>query len=98
MEPESEVNVVNEAFLDAVGATCNQLLTKAYNAVVVDLECLKKSIKDGPESNLTKKSATTFVQSLLDKAIELCQPDSPALSDMSDTDTCKIQIREYKSI
>ena len=95
MDPESENNLVNVAFLDAVGATCNQLFVKAYNLVVVDLECLKKSIQDGPESNFDKKAATTFVQSLLEKASELCHPDSPACSDI---ESSKIQITEFKSI
>ena len=78
MEPESEDNDVNEAFMNAIRALCDRFLIKTYNGIVKDLEGLKKHIQSlCSESNLTKTSATTLVQSLLDKAIENGHPVYP---------------------
>ena len=78
MEPESEDNDVNEALMNAIRALCDRFLIKAYKGIVKDMEGLKKNIQSlCSESNLTKTSATTLVQSLLDKAIENGHPVYP---------------------
>ena len=78
MEPQAEDNDdVDEAFMNAIRKICDRFLIKAYNGIVKDLEGLKKNFQSCSESNLTKKSATTLVQSLLDKAIENGHPVYP---------------------
>ena len=78
MEPQAEDNDVDEAFMNAIRKICDRFLIKAYNGIVKDLEGLKKNIQSlCSESNLTKTSATTLVQSLLDKAIENGHPVYP---------------------